>query len=259
MATFLFDEIIFGPVQSRRLGVSLGVNLLPVNVKVCSFDCIYCECGFTPKKYKEKADLPTRQEVKQKLEEKLLQMAADSKKPDVITFAGNGEPTLHPEFAGIIDDTIELRNQLSPKARIAVLSNATMLHKPDVFNALLKVEDNIQKLDSAFEETVELLDCPRGNFNLQKVVEQLKSFNGKVTIQTLFVKGEFKGQTVDNSTEKEISAWLKLLQKIQPEQVMIYTIARDTPIDTLEKIPAEKLDAIARQVENEGFQTQVSY
>jgi wyosine [tRNA(Phe)-imidazoG37] synthetase (radical SAM superfamily) len=186
-------------------------------------------------------------------------MAADGQKPDVITFAGNGEPTLHPEFAGIIDDTIELRNQLAPKARIAVLSNATMLHKPDVFNALLKVEDNIQKLDSAFEETVELLDCPRGNFNLQKVVEQLKSFNGKVTIQTLFVKGEFKGQTIDNTTEKEISAWLELLQKIQPEQVMIYTIARDTPIDTLEKIPADKLDAIAAEVEKAGFKMQVSY
>jgi wyosine [tRNA(Phe)-imidazoG37] synthetase (radical SAM superfamily) len=259
MATFLFDEIIFGPVQSRRLGVSLGVNLLPVNVKVCSFDCIYCECGFTPKKYKEKTVLPTRLEVKQKLEEKLLQMASDGQKPDVITFAGNGEPTLHPEFAGIIDDTIKLRNRFAAKARIAVLSNATMLHKPDVFNALLKVEDNIQKLDSAFEETIELLDCPRGNFNLQKVVEQLKSFNGKVTIQTLFVKGRFKNQTFDNTTKKEISAWLELLQKIQPEQVMIYTIARDTPIDTLEKIPAEKLDAIARQVVNEGFRTQVSY
>ena len=259
MATFLFDEIIFGPVQSRRLGVSLGVNLLPVNVKVCSFDCIYCECGFTPKKYKEKAILPTREEVKQKLEEKFQKMAADGKKPDVITFAGNGEPTLHPEFAGIIDDTIELRNQLAPKARIAVLSNATMLHKPDVFNALLKVEDNIQKLDSAFEETIELLDCPRGNFNLQKVVEQLKSFNGKVTIQTLFVKGEFKGQTIDNTTEKEISAWLELLQQIQPEKVMIYTIARDTPIDTLEKIPPKKLDAIAAKVEKVGFRVQTSY
>lgn len=259
MATFLFDEIIFGPVQSRRLGVSLGVNLLPVNVKVCSFDCIYCECGFTPKKYKEKAILPTREEEKQKLEEKLQKMAADGQKPDVITFAGNGEPTLHPEFAGIIDDTIELRNQLAPKARIAVLSNATMLHKPDVFNALLKVEDNIQKLDSAFEETIELLDCPRGNFKLQKVVEQLKSFNGKVTIQTLFVKGEFKGQTIDNTTEKEISAWLELLQQIQPEKVMIYTIARDTPIDTLEKIPPKKLDAIAAKVEKAGFKVQVSY
>lgn len=259
MGTFLFDKIIFGPVQSRRLGVSLGVNLLPVNAKVCSFDCIYCECGFTPKKHKEKAVLPTRQEVKQKLEEKLHKMAADGQKPDVITFAGNGEPTLHPDFAGIIDDTIELRNQLAPKARIAVLSNATMLHKPDVFNALLKVEDNIQKLDSAFEETVEVLDCPRGNFNLQKVVEQLQRFNGKVIIQTLFVKGDYKGQTVDNTTEKEISAWLVLLQKIQPQQVMIYTIARDTPIDTLEKIPVKKLDDIAAKVEKAGFKAQVSY
>jgi wyosine [tRNA(Phe)-imidazoG37] synthetase (radical SAM superfamily) len=259
MATFLFDEIIFGPVQSRRLGVSLGVNLLPVNVKVCSFDCIYCECGFTPKKYREKAVLPSRKEVHQKLEEKLQKMTAESQKPDVITFAGNGEPTLHPEFAGIIDDTIELRNKLAPKARIAVLSNATMLHKPPVFNALLKVEDNIQKLDSAFEETVELLDCPRGKFNLQKVVEQLQRFNGKVTIQTLFVKGEFKGQTIDNTTEKEITGWLDLLQKIQPEQVMIYTIARDTPVNTLEKIPAEKLDTIAKRLENEGFRVQVSY
>jgi wyosine [tRNA(Phe)-imidazoG37] synthetase (radical SAM superfamily) len=259
MATFLFDEIIFGPVQSRRLGISLGVNLLPVNVKVCSFDCIYCECGFTPKKYNEKAIMPTRQEVRQKLEEKLQKMAAEGQKPDVITFAGNGEPTLHPEFAGIIDDTIELRNQLAPKARIAVLSNATMLHKPEVFSALLKVEDNIQKLDSAFEETVELLDCPRGNFNLQKVVEQLKSFNGKVTIQTLFVKGNFKDQTVDNTTEKEISAWIELLQKIQPVQVMIYTIARDTPVDTLEKISAKKLNSIAKQLDNKGFHVQVSY
>lgn len=215
MATFLFNEIIFGPVQSRRLGVSLSVNLLPVNVKVCSFDCIYCECGFTPKKYQEKAVLPTWEEVKQKLEEKLQKMAADGQKPDVITFTGNGEPTLHPEFAGIIDDTIELRNQLAPKARIAVLSNVTMLHKPEVFNALLNVKDNIRKLDSAFKETVELPDCPRGNFDLQKVVEQLKSFNRKVTIQTLFVKGDFKGQTIDNTTEKEISAWLELLQKIQ--------------------------------------------
>lgn len=259
MATFLFDEIIFGPVQSRRLGVSLGVNLLPVNVKVCSFDCIYCECGFTPKKYKEKTVLPIRNEVRQKLEEKLHNMAADNQKPDVITFAGNGEPTLHPEFAGAIDDTIKLRDQLAPKARIAVLSNATMLHKPDVFSALLKVEDNIQKLDSAFEETMELLDCPRGNFDLQKVVEQLKSFKGKVIIQTLFVKGEFKGQTIDNSTEKEISAWLELLQKIQPKMVMIYTIARDTPIDTLEKISVQKLDAIAKRVKNERFRVQVSY
>ena len=258
MATFLFDKIIFGPVKSRRLGVSLGVNLLPTNVKVCSFDCIYCECGLTPKKNTEKGTLPTREEVRQKLEEKLQEMAGRNQLPDVITFAGNGEPTLHREFAGIIDDTIELRNQWAPEARIAVLSNAGMLHKEDVFTALLKVEDNIQKLDSAYPETVELLDCPRGNFSLEKVVGQLKKFEGNVIIQTMFVRGSFKGKLIDNTTEKEVWAWIELLKIIKPSQVMIYTIARDTPIDTLEKIPLEKLNEIAGRVEKAGFKVQVS-
>jgi wyosine [tRNA(Phe)-imidazoG37] synthetase (radical SAM superfamily) len=258
MPTFLFDKIIFGPVKSRRLGVSLGINLLPTNIKVCSFDCIYCECGRNPKKYEEKAVLPFRSEVQQKLKEKLEEMVAENLLPDVITFAGNGEPTLHPEFAGIIDDTIELRNQLSPNARIAVLSNATMIHKKKVFQALLKVEDNIQKLDSAFEETIQLLDCPNKNFSLKKTIEQLTAFQGKVIIQTLFVKGSYKGETVDNTTEKEISAWIELLKIIKPSQVMIYTIARDTPIDTLEKVTAKDLNLIANQIENAGFKVQVS-
>ena len=201
MATFLFDKIIFGPVKSRRLGVSLGINLLPTNVKVCSFDCIYCECGWTPKKYEEKVKLPSRIEVRKKLEIMLTKMRSENQLPDVITFAGNGEPTLHPEFAGIINDTIELRDQLTPNARIAVLSNATMLHKKPVFNALLKIKDNIQKLDSAFKETVKLMDCPNGNFDLNKVVEQLIAFNGKVIIQTMFVRGSFKGNKIDNTTD----------------------------------------------------------
>lgn len=258
MATFLFDKIIFGPVKSRRLGVSLGVNLMPTNLKVCSFDCIYCECGLTPKKSTEKGTLPTREEVRQKLDEKLQEMAAQNKLPDVITFAGNGEPTLHREFAEIIDDTIELRNKWAPNARIAVLSNASMLHKIDVFQALLKVEDNIQKLDSAYPETVELLDCPRGKFDLEKVVAQLKKFEGNVIIQTMFVKGSFKGKLIDNTTKKEVWAWLELLKIIKPSQVMIYTIARDTPIDTLEKIPPEKLNEIAGHVKKAGFKVQVS-
>jgi wyosine [tRNA(Phe)-imidazoG37] synthetase (radical SAM superfamily) len=258
MPTFLFDKIIFGPVKSRRLGVSLGINLLPTNIKVCSFDCIYCECGRNPKKYEEKAVLPSRIEVQQKLKEKLEEMFAENLLPDVITFAGNGEPTLHHEFAGIIDDTIELRNQISPKARIAVLSNATMIHKKEVFLALLKVEDNIQKLDSAFEETVKLIDCPNKNFSLLKTVDQLTAFHGKVIIQTLFVRGTYKGQTVDNTTEIEIIDWIKLLEKIKPSQVMIYTIARDTPIDTLEKVSAKDLKTIAEKVENAGFKVQVS-
>ncbi len=258
MPTFLFDKIIFGPVKSRRLGVSLGINLLPTDVKVCSFDCIYCECGRNPKKYEAKAVLPSRIEVQQKLKEKLEEMVAENMLPDVITFAGNGEPTLHPEFAGIIDDTIELRDLLSPKARIAVLSNATMIHKKEVFRALLKVDDNIQKLDSAFEETIQLLDCPNKNFNLSKTVDQLAAFHGKVIIQTLFVRGTYKEQTVDNTSEKEIYEWIELLKKIKPSQVMIYTIARDTPVDTLEKISLHELNSIAGKVKSAGFDVQVS-
>lgn len=258
MATFLFDKIIFGPVKSRRLGVSLGINLLPTDVKVCSFDCIYCECGFTPKVYNEKVILPSRAEVRVKLEAKLNEMVAAKELPDVITFAGNGEPTLHPEFPGIIDDTIELRDKITPGARIAVLANATMNHKKPVFDALLKIKDNIQKLDSAFEETVRLLDAPRGHFNLEKVIENLIAFKGKCIIQTMFVRGSFNGQPIDNTTEKEISAWLELIKQINPRQVMIYTIARDTPVDTLEKVPLEELNAIADRVCSAGFDVQVS-
>jgi wyosine [tRNA(Phe)-imidazoG37] synthetase (radical SAM superfamily) len=192
MSTFLFNEIIFGPVKSRRLGVSLGINLLPTYRKLCSFDCIYCECGFNPDKSAPKAELPSRTLVREALQKMLTQMNTEQNLPDVITFAGNGEPTLHPEFAGIIDDAIKLRNQLCPSARVAVLSNATRISSKTVFEALLKVDDNIQKLDSGLASTIQLLDQPVGHFSLTKTVEQLKQFNGHVIIQTLFVKGSYK-------------------------------------------------------------------
>ena len=258
MATFLFDETIFGPVISRRLGVSLGVNLLPNDSKVCSFDCIYCECGLNPKNRERKAVLPSRDEVKRLLIKKLEEMAAEGQKPDVITFAGNGEPTLHPEFEGVIDDTLEVRDQFAPKARVAVLCNSTMLDKPSVFNALNKVDDNILKLDSAFESTVRIMDCPNKNFSLKNVVDNLKKFNGNLIIQTMFLKGSYHGEAFDNTTDEEVTAWLKLVKEINPLQVMIYTIARDTPIDTLEKISVEKLNEIADLVKKEGLDVQVS-
>ena len=258
MATFLFDEIIFGPVRSRRLGISLGINLLPTNTKICSFDCIYCECGRNPGKGAPKGKLPEREEVSLKLEEMLTHMKREERLPDVITFAGNGEPTLHPRFAEIIGDTLVLRDRYAPNARIAVLSNATMLHKKAVFDALLRVDDNIQKLDSAFEKTVRLLDCPTGHFSLGKVVSQLASFKGKVIIQTMFVRGSYKGEVLDNTTPEEVEAWLELLKVIGPSMVMIYTIARDTPVETLRKAGVAKLTEIARRAEAAGFKVQVS-
>lgn len=258
MATFLFDKIIFGPVKSRRLGVSLGINLLPVDSKVCSFDCIYCECGWTPRKREKKAELPSRTTVAQKLEEQLLLMKKTGKLPDVITFAGNGEPTLHPEFAEIIDDTIRLRNRLAPACKIAVLTNSTMINRETVFQALLKVDDNILKLDSAIQETVERLDCPMGNFHLDQVMGHLTRFGKQAIIQTMFVRGTHKSQQIDNTTEKEVTAWLEAIKAIQPRQVTIYTIARDTPAAGLVKVPLKELNRIAGFVREAGIDVQVS-
>ena len=259
MSTFLFDQTIFGPVISRRLGISLGINLLPNDSKLCSFDCIYCECGWNPEKGTVKAILPTRLEVKTQLREKLTAMKSAGELPDVITFAGNGEPTMHPDFAGIINDTIFIRNELCPGAKIAVLSNSTMLHKPKVVEALKKVDDNFLKLDSGITATIKLLDQPVGRFNLPTVVENLKKFDGQLIIQTMFIRGKFKEATINNTTEAELTAWIALLQQIRPKLVMIYTIARDTPANDLRKVSEEELDTIAARVIKEtGLSVQVS-
>lgn len=256
MSTFLFDSIIFGPVKSRRLGISLGVNLPPTSTKICSFDCIYCECGWTASM--NVAEFPPRAEVRRALEAKLTQMQADNEAPDVITFAGNGEPTLHPEFAQIIDDTIECRNTFFPKARVAVLSNATMIFKPDVRSALMRVDQNILKLDSAVDSTMRLINRPLMRFDVETVIQNLKLFEGKLIVQTLFVRGEINGQKFDNTTEPEIAAWLAALIKINPQEVMIYAIARDTPAQNLQKISVDELNSIAKLVENLGIKVKVS-
>jgi len=259
MATFLFNDIIFGPVISRRLGVSLGINLLPANRKVCSFNCIYCECGLNPKGTANQAHFPESDEVINRMEKKLKEMSEKSKNPDVITFAGNGEPTLHPNFSEIIDETIRLRNIYCPKTHIAVLSNATMAHIPKVFNALLKIDRNIQKLDSVFPETVKLLNNPANLPNLTETVDVLKKFYGRVIIQTLFVKGNLNGIPVDNSTDLEVSAWLNILKEISPRYVMIYSIARETPVKTIEKIPRQRMAEIYDLLQQSGIPVQVTY
>jgi len=259
MPTFLFDKIVFGPVKSRRLGVSLGINLLPVNRKVCNFNCIYCECGWTGKINIKKEPLPTRKEVYEALEKKLISMKSENKAPDVITYAGNGEPTLHPEFAGIIDDSIELRNKYFPDARIAVLSNSTAIKRPEIRKALLKVDSNILKLDSAFDLTVRIHNQPAVNISTDELIKDLEGLNGQLIVQTLFLRGRYKGKVIDNTTPEEISAWLKAIEKIKPSEVMIYTISRDTPDGgELEKVPLEELRRIASMVNKLGIKTQVS-
>jgi wyosine [tRNA(Phe)-imidazoG37] synthetase (radical SAM superfamily) len=259
MGTFLFDKIIFGPVSSRRLGVSLGINLLPSAKKVCNFNCIYCECGWTPSIEKEGGYLPRREEVADLLGSRLQEMKVKGEEPEVITFAGNGEPTLHPEFPEIISDSILLRNKFFPGARIAVLSNSTTIGNPAIREALLRVEMNILKLDSAYDRTIMIHNQPRADFGVNELIENLQKFNGKLIIQTLFLRGRYNGKIIDNTTPEEINAWLGALDKIRPSEVMIYTISRDTPQGgLLRKVPQEELRHIASRVEKLGISTQVS-
>jgi wyosine [tRNA(Phe)-imidazoG37] synthetase (radical SAM superfamily) len=259
MATFLFDKIIFGPVKSRRLGVSLGINLLPATRKVCNFNCIYCECGWTKSSHKNKTLFPSRQEVFKALDKKLSEMKETNYPPDVITYAGNGEPTLHPDFPGIIDDSITLRDKYFPEAKIAVLSNSTAITKPLIKQALLKADMNILKLDSAFDLTVRIHNQPRVNIKVDELIKDLEGFKGSLIIQTLFLRGIHDGKEIDNTTPSEIKAWLNAIEKIRPSEVMIYTISRDTPEgEQLKKVPEKELRGIADLVRKLGIKTRIS-
>ena len=259
MQTVLFHEIIYGPVHSRRLGISLGVNLLPTDGKLCSFDCVYCECGYNAQGV-GKSGLPSADQVEEVLKNRLQAMHEAGEKLDVITFAGNGEPTLHPQFEKIIDTTLYLRDHYYPEAKISVLSNATRIHTESVFRALNRVDNNILKLDSTFDMTVRLINTPTSpSFSVEKLIEGLCRFKGNLIIQTLFLQGEHNGNVVDNATEEELLPWLDALRRIAPKEVMIYTIDRETPEKALRKASPETLDAIARRVEALGIKAQVSY
>lgn len=244
MQTVLFHETIFGPIHSRRLGTSLGVNLSPRDGKVCSFDCLYCEAGFNAQGTGS-TGLPSRTEVRERLHEKLAQMRADGQQLNVITFSGNGEPTLHPEFEGIVDDTIALRNDFFPDVKISVLTNSTSLESPQVVAALKRVDNNILKLDSAIESTMRKIDRPISrNFTVDSVIEQLKQFRGTGIIQTMILRGE----GIDNTTDEEISALISAYKSVRPREIMIYSIDRKTPDQTLKKVEADELAAIAARI-----------
>ncbi len=255
MAGFLFDQIIFGPVRSRRFGNSLGVNLLPVDHKICTFDCIYCECGWTEEAMSK--TLPSFEEISNHLEEQLIKMKSAGEAPDNITYAGNGEPTLHPDFSRIVDETIRLRDIYFPKAEITVLSNSSMLHRQEVLDALLRIDNNVMKLDAGSEEMFQMINQPKTKIDLATIVEKLKLFNGRLTIQTLFLRGAYKGKRIDNTSESEINLWMEHLRGIKPARLMIYPIARETPVENIEKISIEELKKIAQKTKNAGFRTEV--
>lgn len=250
----LFDKIVYGPIHSRRLGVSLGVNLMPTDRKICTFDCVYCECGFNGDM--THPDLPTREEVRQALEAQLSTML---QMPDVITFSGNGEPTLHPDFEGIIADTCAARNRYCPAAKVSVLSNSTQLHRESVRRALLQCDNRILKLDSAIEQTMRRIDQPvNPHLSVQQVVEWLKLFEGRFTLQTCFLRGTYQGHNIDNTTPEEVQAWYAVIRTLQPQQIMMYVIDRATPVSTLEKIDRATMEQIAAPLRAEGRDVIVS-
>ena len=257
--TVLFHSTVFGPIHSRRLGVSLGINLMPDDGKVCSFDCLYCEAGFNSQG-KGTTGLPLREQVYRQLEAKLSSMRENGDPLDVITFSGNGEPTLHPDFPHIIDDTLALRDRFYSDAKVSVLTNSTMIFSGNIADALRKVDNNILKLDSAIESTMRLIDRPNSKeFTVEKVVEGLKQFEGTGIIQTMMLRGDHEGVRIDNTTDEEIAALIELYKKINPREVMLYSLDRSTPEERLVKVEKEELERIGRRIEAEtGIPVQVN-
>lgn len=253
----LFPEIVYGPIHSRRLGISLGMELMPLQHKLCTFDCVYCECGFNqPVSHPV---LPTREEVRRALERKLQSLQSESITPDVITFSGNGEPTLHPDFKGIIEDTVALRNTYCPTARVSVLSNSTQLARTDVVEALRLCDNRILKLDSAIDETMRRIDQPVNNaLTVQQIEQYLSQFHGDFILQTCFLRGEHLGKTIDNTTPCELSAWYAAVERLCPREIMIYVIDRATPVKTLEKISRTEMESIAAPLIAKGYKVIIS-
>jgi wyosine [tRNA(Phe)-imidazoG37] synthetase (radical SAM superfamily) len=248
----LFNNIVYGPIHSRRLGTSLGVELMPLTHKLCTFNCVYCECGWnTPVSHPV---LPTRAEVKAALEEKLMDLTTKDERLTTITFSGNGEPTLHPDFLGIIEDTCALRDQYCPSAKVSVLSNSTQLGRPEVVQALRMCDNRILKLDAATDEMMRRIDLPvNGHLTVATIMNWLAQFDGDFTLQTCFLRGEHDGKTIDNTTSDQLNAWYRAVDSLRPKQIMIYVIDRKTPEENLSKIPREEMESIAAPLRAKGY------
>lgn len=253
----LFDKAVFGPLISRRLGISLGVNLMPGEGKICTFNCIYCECGWNDSKTGVKMARPSLEDVETALEQRLKELHGTEIEPQSITFSGNGEPTLHPQFPEIIDMVIRLRDQYCPKAAVSVLTNGSKVFDEKVFQALKKVDNNIVKLDGGSQQCIEMINQPNFKFDLEQYITQLKKFEGDLTIQTLFLRGHHNGNVIDNTTEAEVQLWLEHLEAIKPKRAMLYVIERDTPEQDLEKVGKEELERIADKVRQLGIEPDI--
>lgn len=247
-----FDDIVFGPISSRRLGSSLGVNLLPSKGKLCNFDCIYCECGWN-KDGRGDSQFPSLEDVKNALSQRISELSAEGTPVDSITFSGNGEPTLHPDFPEIVDTVLELRDRYYPMAKVSVLSNATMLGREQVRQALMKIDNPILKIDASDNRLIGLINKPVGTYDLNKVVEWLKEFNGDFVLQTMFLRSpEF-----DLSEEGQLAAWMDIVREINPREIMVYTIDRETPDKSLGKYTIEEMKSFVAPLVDEGYKIQI--
>ncbi|MCL2312373.1 MAG: radical SAM protein [Firmicutes bacterium] len=254
---FLWDKIAFGPIQSRRLGNSLGINVSPTTKKICSFDCIYCECGWTLEKNIDSKDFYSVEEITEAVEKKLQECRENHTLVDSITFSGNGEPTLHPNFCQIIDNMIVLRDKYYPKTAITCLSNATQLANKYLLSVLQKIENPILKLDAVTEPLFQLINKPIIDISVNEIINHLQKLNGNFILQSLFLKGMFNNQTFNNAEESHLSLWIDVVKKLNPKQVMLYSLDRNTPAQGLEKITAEELQKITIKLQKFGIQAKV--
>ena len=248
VSAMLWEETVFGPIHSRRLGSSLGINLLPVNGKICSFDCIYCECGWN-RDGKDDKRLPSAAEVRSALQDKLSALMLEGVRIDSITFSGDGEPTLNPEFPRIIEDTLRLRDVFYPDAKVSVLSNATRVHVPEVFEALRKVDNPIMKIDAPTDELVRLIDNPAPGYSLARTIEALRRFEGDFVLQTMFLRSP----DFDSSSPEVLDGWKAIVRDLRPRKIMVYTIDRPTPMQGLEKFSVELMRSLVSDLIEEGF------
>jgi len=253
----LFSEIAYGPIHSRRLGISLGMEIMPLEHKLCTFNCVYCECGWNePVNHPV---LPTREQIKTALETKLQALQKEQIVPDVITFSGNGEPTIHPDFIGIIRDTCVLRDTYCPKAKVSVLSNSTQLGRKEVVEALKLCDNRILKLDAATDTMMRRIDKPvNEQLEVKTIIRYLAQFKGDFTLQTCFLRGEHNGEIIDNTTPEELAAWYQAVDELKPKQIMIYVIDRKTPEEHLEKISPDEMERIATPLRQKGYDVIVS-
>ena len=247
-----FDEIVFGPIRSRRLGSSLGVNLLPSKGKLCNFDCVYCECGWN-KDGRSDGRFPLLKDIEAALEEKMSKASSEGVPVDSITFSGNGEPTIHPDFAQVIDVTLRLRDRYFPQAKVSVLSNATMIGRKDVADALMRVDNPIMKIDASSDELIQKINKPSGSYRLAEVVENLRKFEGRFVLQTMFLRSE----EFDTAAPQALAAWMDIVRELRPREIMVYTIDRETPDKSLGKYTVEEMKAFVQPLMDEGFEIQI--